>query len=284
MSILSIVVPAHDEGPLVRATLVRMLADAQPGEFEVVVVANGCTDDTAAHAAAVPGVTVVEIAAASKIAALNAGDDAATGYPRAYIDADVDITTDALRALAAALSTAAEPRVAAPRIEIDAARSTFAVRAYYRVWELSDYRTTGHIGSGVYAVNAAGRERWTEFPDVIADDRFVQQRFHPDERVSVADHSFTVAASRDMRTHIRRGIRIERGNRQLPATAQLAGQDPAARRYARLLSRVARRPPRWIDLPFYVYGFASTTLRGRRSIDGPTAWSRDDALRQEARA
>ena len=282
MTRMSIVIPAHDEGPLVRIGLERMLADAQPGEFEVVVVANGCTDDTADQARSVDGVTVVEIGRASKILALNAGDAAARGFPRAYVDSDVSISTATLRALAAALDETDEPRAAAPRLRVDIAQTSRPVRAYYRVWALSDYRGDGHIGSGVYAVNAAGRARWDAFPDVIADDRFVQQRFRPAERRSLDDEEFVVAASKDMRTHIRRGIRIERGNRELPAEIQLAAHEPARRRYARLLGRVAVRPALWVCLPFYAYGFAAAKIGARRGR--PVTWSRDDSLRETVRA
>lgn len=284
MTRMSVIVPAHDEGPLVRATLERMLARAAPGEFEVVVVANGCSDDTAAQARAVPGVTVVEIDRPSKIAALNAGDVAARTLPRAYVDADVSIDTEALRALADALTAPSPPRAAAPTLRIDSARSSAAVRAYYRIWALSDYRASGHIGSGVYAVNAEGRSRWDVFPEVIADDRFVQQRFLPEERHTLTDHSFTVAASADMASHIRRGVRIERGNRELPAQLQLADQDPAARRYARLLRRVGRRPSLWASLPAYVYGFGMVQLRARSRQRTAVTWARDDSLRAAARA
>ncbi|WP_246414190.1 glycosyltransferase [Microbacterium thalassium] len=281
---MSVIVPAHDEGALVRTTLERMLAEAAPGEFEVVVVANGCSDDTAAQARAVPGVEVVEIDRASKIAALNAGDAVATVLPRAYVDSDVAIDTAALRALADALSSPSPARAAAPALRIDSSRSSAAVRAYYRIWALSDYRASGHIGSGVYAVNAEGRARWEAFPDVIADDRFVQQRFLPDERLTLPGHSFTVAASRDMGSHIRRGVRIERGNRALPAQVQLAGQDPAAVRYARLLRRVGARPSLWPSLPAYVYGFGMVQLKARAERRSPVSWARDDSLRSAARA
>lgn len=282
MSVLTVVIPAHDEGPLLRRHLERVLRGAAPGEFEVIVVANGCTDDTARQAAAVDGVSVIEIEQASKIAALNAGDAAATGFPRVYLDADVEISARALRAVAKALTDAEGPLVAAPMFNVDASRSTFAVRAFYRVWALSDYRSSGHVGSGVYAVNESGRARWQSFPEVIADDRFVQQQFLPEERVSLDGHSFTIAASADMATHIRRGARIARGNRELPVRIQRAAQDPAVRRYSRLLKRVAVSPARWIDLPFYVYGYGMTTLRGRPA-SSPAAWSRDDSLRQVER-
>lgn len=279
MSVLSVVVPAHNEGPLVAANLHHLLNGARPDEFEIVVVANGCSDDTAHCAAAITGVNVIEIDAASKIAALNAGDAAATVFPRAYVDADVRVSAATLRALARALATDA-PRIASPRLHIDTSGSSLAVRAYYRVWAMSDYRARGHIGSGIYAVNQAGRERWGEFPDVIADDRFVQQRFLLGERTTLDDQQFTVRASKDMGTHIRRGARIERGNRELPDDVQLEAHEGASVRYRRLLRAVAKRPSLWAALPFYVFGYGAARVRSRR-VDG---WNRDESARIESRA
>lgn len=281
---LSIVIPAHNEGPLVRTSIARMLEHATPGEFEVVVVANGCTDDTAAWAGSISGVRVIEIDTASKVAALNAGDASATVWPRAYIDADVAVSTAALRALADSLHGAARPVIAAPALNIDTAGSSVLVRAYYRVWALSDYRLSGHVGSGIYAVNAAGRDRWGRFPDVIADDRFVQARFRRHERVTIPGHVFTVAASRDMATHIRRGVRIERGNRQLQAEAQLSDHGAAGGRYGSLVRRVIARPSMWPAFVCYIYGFGMTKVRARIDRATPAAWARDDSLRRAARA
>ncbi len=282
---MSIIIPAFNEGPLVRASLEHMLEDAEPGEFEVIVVPNGCTDETAAVAASVAGTTVVSIPQPSKTAALNAGDAAAATFPRAYIDADVRVSTAALRALADALSNESEPRVAAPTLVVDATASTLAVRQFTRVWALSDYRRHGHVGSGIYAVNRAGRQRWSQLPDVIADDRFVQQRFLPQERISLASHTFTVSAPRDMPTLVRRGTRIEIGNRELPRDAQLAREQPATARYSRLIGRVARAPRLWLALSFYAYGHGVPKLRARNAArSGRREWARDDALRQAARA
>lgn len=278
---LSVVVPAHNEGPLVRRSLERMLRDAEPGEFEVIVIANGCDDDTADQARAVPGVTVAEIAEASKIAALNRGDELASAYPRAYVDADVAIDTAALRGLASLLARAEHPAVAAPTLVVDASESTFAVRAHTRVWQLSEYRRTGHVGSGVYAVNELGRMRWGRFPPVIADDRFVQLRFAADERLTDPDAVFTVRAPRDMATLVRRGIRIERGNRELDAEA---GPGGGASRRA-LVARVARSPRLWASFPFYAYGYAVPKIGLRlRPPSAHVAWGRDESPREAARA
>ncbi|MEV8273340.1 glycosyltransferase family 2 protein [Microbacterium sp. NPDC077184] len=285
MSAASIVIPAHDEGAGIAARLRRMLAGTDDGEFEIVVVANGCHDDTARQAASVPGVRVVEIAPASKIAALNAGDEAAGAFPRLYLDADIEIDAETLRALVRLLAAAEEPCAAAPTLQVDASRSSWAMRHYVRVWELSDYRRAGHVGSGVYAVNAAGRRRWDRFPDVIADDRFVQQQFDPSER-RTSSGTFTVRAPATMRAHLRRATRIDLGNRELGAVAQRAAPVPARVRYARLLSRVARRPDLWIALPIYVYGYAVPMLRARRALrrGQHVPWARDASVRDEVAA
>jgi glycosyltransferase involved in cell wall biosynthesis len=69
--VISVVIPAHNESAVIGRLLRSLLHDAQPGEFDVVVVANGCTDDTADVAAGFgPDVTVVTTPVPSKFAAL----------------------------------------------------------------------------------------------------------------------------------------------------------------------------------------------------------------------
>ncbi|HEY0870078.1 MAG TPA: glycosyltransferase, partial [Acidothermaceae bacterium] len=49
---VKIVIPAHDEAAVVDRCLSAVLASARPGEFDVVVISNGSTDDTVARARA----------------------------------------------------------------------------------------------------------------------------------------------------------------------------------------------------------------------------------------
>lgn len=278
---LSVVIPAHDEARIIAPMLDRIIAGDPGGVIELIVVANGCTDDTARVAASVdPRVIVVEVAQPSKIAALNAGDRRASVLPRAYVDADVAIDADALLALADTLG-GETALVAAPTFRVDTRASNWLVRQHYRIWELSEYRTTGHIGSGVYAVSAAGRARWTEFPDVIADDRFVQQRFALDERRTLSDHSFSVRAPRTFAAQLRRTIRIDAGNRQLSTSMQVVGTEPASSRYRQLVRRVAGHPSLWPALAVYAYGYAAPRLASRwqQLVGRPIAWNRDETVR-----
>jgi glycosyltransferase involved in cell wall biosynthesis len=299
---MSVVIPAHNE----EAVLPRLLAELRTdASLRVVVSANACTDRTAAvaTAAAGGGVRVVETRVPSKTVALNAGDSAAGDlFPRAYVDADVTVSASTLSALGAALSTPGGPLVAAPRLRVDVSASSWAARAHYRIWALSDYRSAGHVGSGIYALSAEGRARFGAFPDVIADDRFVQQLFAPSERLTL-DEEFVVRAPATLRAHIRRATRIAAGNRQLARRAAVADATGSASNgtartlagehqspttsstpgigYRNLLRRVATRPVLWPSFLVYCVGYGVPVLlaalserRGR--LPG---WNRDETSR-----
>ncbi|MBF4461275.1 MULTISPECIES: glycosyltransferase [unclassified Rathayibacter] len=279
---VSVVIPAHDEGAVI-ARLLSALVEGDPeGRLEIVVGANGCTDDTVARARSVdPSILVAETERASKIAGLNAADALATVLPRIYLDADVTVSAATLLALGDVLAEPGGPLAAAPEFHVDTHGASWPVRAHYAIWELSDYRASGLVGSGIYGLSAEGRARFGAFPEVIADDRFVQQLFTPEERLTLAGHRFSVKAPRRMRSQIKRTVRIAIGNAQLAASglvpAENGGGGPAA-----LLRRVLRRPALWPAFPFYCYGYLRPRLEARSIIarGGVPAWNRDETTRR----
>jgi glycosyltransferase involved in cell wall biosynthesis len=211
----SVVIPAFDEGQVIERCL-AFTRDLAPGEAEVVVVANGCSDDTVARAARLPGVQVLDLPAPGKAAALNAGDAAVSHYPRVYLDADVVADATALRAVVRTLSDG-HPAVAAPRAHFNLEQRPLLVRLFFSAYQRLSYISKGMVGSGFYALNEEGRARFDVFPTLTADDLFVQRRFGPEEVRVVDDSVFHVEVPHTLRDLVKVRTRIAHGNAQLAA-------------------------------------------------------------------
>jgi hypothetical protein len=278
----SIVVPAHNEAAVLAHRLGGLLASLPPGTVEVTVVANGCTDDTAAVARELPGVHVVELPVASKTAALNAGDREATSFPRIYLDGDIELSSEALTRLIAALTTE-RAVVAAPRVTFDVSRSSWPVRAFFAVFERLPYTRRGLIGLGVYGFSESARRRFDAFPAVVADDLYVQRLFSEEERCTV-DATFGVAAPRTLSSLVAVRTRVARGNRELAARSAELGLAPHATApdtVRQLAREVAAHPGLLPAALVYIGVTAVARARARRAASG-VAWERDESSRPTA--
>lgn len=191
--VMSVLIPASNEERYIGPCLKALLASEPVARHtvQVIVIANGCTDDTTQiarrfTAMAEPrgwSLRVLDLCDGDKIAALNAGDEVAIGRLRVYLDADVIVSPHLLAELADALAVPSA-RYATGTPEI-APSISLITRLYGRFWQRVPFMRSGAPGFGVYAVNAEGRGRWAEFPDVISDDTFVRLNFKPTERVQV---------------------------------------------------------------------------------------------------
>ncbi|MFD0968827.1 glycosyltransferase [Plantactinospora endophytica] len=271
---LSVVVAAHNEAAVLGRTLRTLLATAAPAEFEVVVVANGCTDATAAVARSVSGVTVLELPEPGKPAALNAGDAVVATFPRIYLDADIPLPTAGARALAAAV-TAPGVLAAAPRRRLDTTGRPLLVRGYYAINRRHPAYRNALFGRGAIALSAAGRDRFGPFPDVVADDLFLDTQFTEAEKREVAEVSTVVATPRRTADLLRRLGRVRAGNASLRAADD---QVRRARRASWLVDVVLPRP--WL-LPAGVC-YAGLTLLAATAARRPAVrnrWGRDESSR-----
>lgn len=280
---VTVVVPAHDEEAVIGRCLDRMLREAEPGELTVVVVANGTTDRTlevARSAARALGheVETIDLPEPSKIAAVRAGVARAQGAV-AVVDADVEVPTRALRAVATALDTE-RPVVAAPTLEVDASDASWVVRRYVRAWTALPYVAQSMVGSGVFALNAPALERLGELPEVTNDDGWVRRRFAADERVVVPE-TFTSYAARTVRALVARRARIINGNRNLDGA--LGGRD-AGRNGLRALVRAVRDGVLGpLDAAvFLAVTAASRAVAARRRATGDVGWYVDTTSRVAA--
>lgn len=275
MPLASVVIPAYNEA----AVIDRCLTAIVDRDLLVVVAANGCTDDTVTRATK-HDVQVIEVDAASKTAALDAGDTACGDvFPRIYLDADVVLTAVDARKLALELRGIAAPAVAAPRIDLDTSRSTRLVRSFYRAYTRLPYITDGLVGSGCYGVNAAGRKRWQAFPRITADDLFVQGLFQPAERHVVPSITFRVSAPRTLSSLLAVRTRIYFGNAEA-ASRGLSGSMTHSRSGSlKQLARLPLRDPaRVADV--LVYALINVTAVGRaRRRSSLDSWLVDTSSR-----
>lgn len=276
--VVSVVIPAHNEAAVIGRLLTALLADASVDEFEVVVVANGCTDDTADIAAEFGRpVTVLRSPVASKAAALRAGDEHASRFPRLYVDADVELTTTAVRALRAALD---EPGVlaVAPERRLALDGRPLPVRWYYQFWERLPVVRDGLFGRGVIGVSEAGKRRLSAVPDVMGDDLVASIAFTAEERRVVPAATVVVHTPRTWSDLIRRRIRSG------VATAQVAGAAGAAdarTRRSDLVHVVRRSPAMALRLPVFVLVTLLSRARARAQVRAGdfTTWLRDESSR-----
>jgi glycosyltransferase involved in cell wall biosynthesis len=278
---ITVVIPAYNEAARLGRVLAALLDAPTSGpDIEVVVAANGCTDSTA-DVARQHGARVIELAAPSKTAALNAADAAATAYPRIYVDADMVLSPELIRELARAVST---PGIlaAVPRPEIDVSASSWPVRAYYAINARLPVFEGRLFGRGVIALSKQARDRFDTFPEIIADDMFLDAIVGADERTQI-ESGVRVVMPRRFGELVRRVARARQGNDQFwvwMRELQARGEAPAnpvegARQGSWLRDVVLPRPRLWPASVVYVTVILlAEARRRRRGWSALSGWGR----------
>ena len=272
---LSVIIPANNETDWIGRCLAALIAQqGLTGMREIIVAANGCTDDTVALAeahraeaeAAGWQMTVLDIAEGNKAGALNRADQVAQGAMRAYLDADVVLSAQVLAQIVAVLDRP-DPAYASGRLVVAPAAS-WITRAYARFWSRLPFMTRGVPGAGLFAVNAPGRARWGEFPAIISDDTYVRLSFAPEERHGVpAPYEWPMVEgfANLVRVRARQDAGVDEVRAQFAHL--IANEDTARPGLAQTLGLALRDP-----VGFGVYAAVSRAVR--RARHAQTGWER----------
>jgi glycosyltransferase involved in cell wall biosynthesis len=276
---ISIIVPAHNEENVIARCLTPLLPGARDNELEIIVVCNGCTDATAQIVAEFKEhVTLIETPIPSKANALNLGDEVASGFPRFYLDADIVMSLESVRKVAEVLRSG-KFLAAAPQMKVNYSHSSWLVKAYYDVWQQLPYVKEGMIGTGVYALSEEGRKRFVQFPDIIADDRFVRALFAEQERAAVERYFSLVTAPSGLTDLIKIKTRSRAGGYEFEKKFDYL-VDNEKKEYATAFFKVVIELTNIPKLPVYLFVNIISRIKVKKmKKNRPRYWSRDDSSR-----
>ncbi|MBS0359994.1 MAG: glycosyltransferase family 2 protein [Proteobacteria bacterium] len=280
---VSVIIPAYNEAAVIGRCLETLLRDPASRALDIVVVCNGCTDNSADVARSFgDAVRVIETSTPSKSNALNLGDEAAKSFPRVYLDADIAIDGSSILKLAEAVGEG-RALAAAPRpINLFLPGTAWSVRAFYRFWMALPHIQEGMVAAGAYVLSEAGRARFERFPDVIADDGYVRLLFDSHERVQVGDVISEVYAPMTLDFLIRTKTRARIGVLQLQQRyPELYLRETKAKNYRAGLLSVLGRPRLYFDAIAYAYISIVSRRRAARQFATQTqhVWERDESSR-----
>lgn len=277
---VSVIIAAHNEESVIGACI-DALHRQTLRPLEIVVSANGCGDRTAEVAKA-HGATVVERVQPGKAAALNAAERVVTSFPRLYLDADIFIPPDAIALMVDELASGACATM--PRRRLNSEGRTPAVRAYAAINERLPAFHQGLFGRGVIMLSDRGRSRFETFPELIADDLFLDSLFDVREKSEVNATEILVETPLTSRELLNRLVRVRRGNTEMRAAAAaspVAVRVQPSDRWAWLRDVVIPEPRLAGAAVPYV---ALTLLAGLLARRPGRGWARDEGSRARAGA
>jgi hypothetical protein len=275
----AIIIPAYNEGAIISRALQSLLMQVDD-EDEIIVIANGCVDDTALKARAfAPRVTVIETHIPSKINALNMGDAAAKTYPRIYFDADVEFADGSVQAIKRRLAQG-DLLAVSPQPLMDFSRSSWFVKAYYKIWHAMPFCRSGLIGGCVYALSEAGRKRFEQFPDVIADDGFARALFKEHERGVAPGAVSKLVAPASCRFLMKIKVRSRMGQIQLARLfPELVANEDKQRGSS--INNALSDIRQWPEVTVYLYVTIVSRIKAyyRLKFEKQFKWDRDTSTR-----
>jgi glycosyltransferase involved in cell wall biosynthesis len=276
----SVVIAAHNEGAVIAQTLKSVLANRLDRPLQVIVVANGCSDDTADQARQFGDcVEVIETPVGNKIHALNLGDRAARYFPRAFLDADCVLSADLLQAVCEAFE---EPgvRIVAPGVRHVYTGPNPFLAGYYKLWKSLPYVQRDTMARGFYAIDAELRSRFVEFPMLTADDKFIRNLSKPEERRVTKRGFTTVYMPTTFADLLRVKTRWTYGNLELAErrpelNVNDRNQHEGAMRF------VLKRPWLWVHVPTFLFVYWYAHRQARRKLrEKRSAWERAESSRE----
>jgi glycosyltransferase involved in cell wall biosynthesis len=278
-AVATILIPAYNEETEIYRSLAPLALAPNEGRFQVIVIANGCTDDTAGAARRIcPDAEIIELREGSKVGALNVGAARRRGWVTVCLDADVEITEASVSKLIEPLLEA-KADFACGRMIADLSGASALVKSFYRGWMLNPYFDGGKAG-GVYAMADWLVRELFPLPRVIADDEYVARRTERYRKTFVPRATFRVHTPKRLHALMQIRRRSRRGTAALEQSGLIAKRPTNGSGAKSALRRALHTPKRLPDVLIYLAAMvwirASLALSSK---DTPETWERDNTSR-----
>lgn len=197
-------------------------------------------------------------------------------FPRLYLDADVVLSGASARRLIDCLERG-EHLAARPAITYDARLSSPVVRSYFRARAQVPAVMTALWGAGAFGLTAAGRARFGQWPDIVADDLFVDRQFQRGEICIADDACVTVTVPRDLSHLLLILRRAQRGKAEWSGRGGPEGRSTLWST-VRDVASLARSGPR-CAMDAMTYAALATIAKLAAASTRSTGWERDETSR-----
>lgn len=210
----TVIIAAFNESAVIQDTIMALLSDKP--QFQIVVICNGCTDDTAKVVQEnFKSVICHSVKQASKSLAIRYAESLKPGFPRLYLDADIILRGVDVTALFEISKSVQTPFLLIPGSKVVDEECSYWVKKFYRAWYQSPHVIDSGYGAGAYLINESGRARFSVWPQLTADDAFVRTQFNLAETKVTNNYLAQVKAPRTLWSLIKVKTRSKFGNLQL---------------------------------------------------------------------
>lgn len=279
----TIIIAAYNEASVIRETLQQLHRAHAPSSYQILVICNGCTDDTEKiiHDE-FQNVLCHSLKKSSKALAIRHAESLNPGFPRLYLDADINLSAaDADRFISKARDHELEALLI-PSSKVTTTQCSTMVKAFYRAWYNTPHVQTFGYGAGAYLINQAGRDRFGLWPELVADDAFIRSQFRTEETHLIQSIKVGVKAPKTLWSLIKVKARSKFGNLELKAYSKhirVNDENNETTRIANTKSSAIAPLQPGDKLIYLMINLIALSLAKWQFIRGKNRWFRDNSNR-----
>lgn len=279
----AIIIAAYNEASVIRNLLCQLQLGQSRNEYQVTVVCNGCTDDTEKIVRdEFPHVQCCSLSEPSKALAIRHAESLGLGFPRLYLDADIELNAECVQELFSYAQQFDSAALIIPSSTVLDANSSSLVKSFYRHWYKTPYVQQSGYGAGAYLINERGRQRFDLWPDLIADDAFVRSQFAQNEIHISSAIRVLVKAPRTVWSLLKIKTRSKLGNLELRSflNKTRTQNDHGRRKIDQKAMQNQSTAVQWYDPIVYMFVNVIAACSARWLFNrGTNKWHRDETNR-----